>query len=470
MTDLFADFGSCPVHFIGVCGTAMAGVAMELHRSGLKVTGSDSAFYPPMSELLKSSGLPTRQGFSPDNLPKKGWIVVGNAVSRGNPELEAALDRRLPLISLPELIARRYLVGRKPIVVTGTHGKSTTTAMLAHILHRIGHAPGWMVGALAPDLEFPCARGQGPYFVIEGDEYDSVWWDKRPKFLQYQPFYASVNAVEFDHADVYPDLSAVTDAFRRFVGLLPQSGALVFNVDDARAVEVAKAARCRSVPVGAAENSQWSWEWTDALPDGLRGGYRSQRWGRGEVALRLFGRHNLRNALTALALAAETGVDPAAATEALKSFRGVVRRLQVLQDRNGITVWDDFAHHPTAIRETLTSVRAHRPHHRLWAFFEPRSNTMVRRHLQGELTEALAEADAVVIAPIHRADKVPESERLDVAAVSAELARRDKMAIVAKTFEECLEVAATRLRPEASVVIMSNGDFGGIKPKLMALL
>ena len=464
---LFSDLELTRVHFIGVCGTAMAAVAIELHRAGFTVTGSDSGIYPPMSDLLKSQNLTLFEGYRPENLPSKGLVVVGNAVSRGNPELETALDWRCQLISLPELIARRYLSGRRPIVVTGTHGKSTTTAMVAHILRSAGRNSGWLVGALPLDLEFPCVYTGGEDFVIEGDEYDTVWWDKRPKFLHYSPFVGIINAVEFDHSDIYPDLGAVKSAFRRFAGLLPQAGTLIVNGDDSNALEVAQSARCRIEKIGAGESNDWRLtSYVAAESGGVCGAFHAPDGDSGSIELNLLGEFNLRNGLAAIAAAQSVGVGWKDGVAALKSFRGVARRLQLLTEQAGISVWGDFGHHPTAVAGTLRALRERYPERRLWALFEPRSNTMARRYLQNELIEALALADRVTLAPIHRGVKIPEVERLDTAAVVSELRRRRRDAVAVETFDQVFADVAANLRVGDVIVVMSNGEFGGVKEKL----
>ncbi len=448
----------------------MAAVAAELRRSGFRVTGSDSGIYPPVSTFLEGQGISICDGFDPANIPWDSLIVVGNAISRGNVELEAAMDRRLPLISLPDLISRRYLTGRRPLVIAGTHGKTTTTAMTAHILRMAGRDPGWMVGGMPLDLEYPCWMGEGEEFIIEGDEYDCAWFDKRPKFYHYQPNIAVITAVEFDHADIYPDIEAVEAVFRRFAGLLPRSGRLIINGDDPRALAVAEAAPCPVETFGEGENCNWRLaDLTESGAETVRGEFVTPDGERGVIELGMIGCYNLRNALAALAASAVVGVEPDEALAALPSFRGIARRLQLAEDTGGIAVWDDFAHHPTAIAGTLNALRRRYPDRRLWALFEPRSNTLVRRYFTAELTEVFAIADRVVIGPIHRREMIPENERLDTRTVAEELERRGLTAVAVDSFDDVVQAVVGELRVGDVVVVMSNGGFGGVKERVVEM-
>jgi UDP-N-acetylmuramate: L-alanyl-gamma-D-glutamyl-meso-diaminopimelate ligase len=467
---LFSDSNIRAIHFIGIGGTAMASVAVELNRSEFTVTGSDAGIYPPMSELLEREKIAVREGFAPENLPDGALVVVGNAISRGNTELEAALNQRLPIISLPELISRRYLAGKLPIVVAGTHGKSTTTTMVAYILQRAGRQSGWLVGAQPLDWELPCQAAVGDEFVIEGDEYDSVWWDKRPKFMHYRPFIGVINAVEFDHADIYPDLEAVKAAFRRFAGLLPEQGRLIINGDDANAREVAQAARCPVETVGVGEGCAWRLRKISNSESGVCGEFITPQGEGGRIELQLLGEYNLRNALTAIAAASAVDVDVQSAVGYLKDFQGVARRLQLVVEAGGVALWDDFGHHPTAIRETLLALRRRYPGRRLWALLEPRSNTMVRNYLQDELIAALGLADVALIAPLHRGDRVAIDVRLDVDAVVGAVRGLGREARYFFKFDELSDFVQRELRNDDVLVMMSNGKFGELKERLAELI
>lgn len=467
---LFKDATYTNIHFIGICGTAMASVAAEIQRAGFVVTGSDTGVYPPMSTFLTQHNIEVIKGFSPDNLPPSGLIVVGNAVSRGNPELEAALDRRLNLISLPELISRRYLTGKRPIVVAGTHGKTTTTSMIAHILRKTGKDPGWMVGGIPKDLPAPCWNSDGDYFVIEGDEYDTVWWDKRPKFLHYQPFIGIISSIEFDHADIYDDLAAVEAAFRRFAGLLPQSGRLVVNAEDKLATAVAESVCCNCETVGIKPDSDWRIQDVKTSGNSTRYSFTTPAGRTIPVNMELIGYYNHFNAVCAVAACNAAGIDPVESAKALKSFHGVSRRLELVVQNCGVSLYDDFAHHPTAVKSTLEALKREYPERRLWALFEPRSNTSVRNFFAGEITDALSIADRVIIAPIHRKDRIPMEERLDTTDVARNLSNGGVQASAAQSFEEIVDEVEAGITSGDLIVLMSNGAFGGIGDKIKEII
>ena len=449
----------------------MASVAVELHRAGFKVTGSDSNVYPPMSDFLFKHGVTVLEGFESANLPKNALIVVGNAVSRGNPELEAALNVGNCLISLPELISRRYLTGRIPIVVAGTHGKTTTTAMIAHILLHSGRNPGWLIGGIPVDFDFPCYFGSGDEFVIEGDEYDSAWYDKRPKFFHYKPRMAVLTSVEFDHSDIYEDLNAVKAVFRRFVRLLPENGKLLVCGDDQEALSVAADAICNVETYGFGSGFNWKLDNIEQSgEDGLIGEFSGLKGLTGSLRLGLTGEFNLNNALAALAISVGVGVDPDDALKALQSFRGIKRRLELLAEENGIAVWEDFAHHPTAINVAISGLRRRYPGRRLWALLEPRSNTMARKYFTSELIEALAQADNVILAPVHRKERIPVEERLDTSSIANILRNRGLDAVAVDAFNEVVEKIEKDARRGDVILIMSNGGFGGIKERIIELV
>ena len=472
---LFADSNHRRVHFVAICGVAMASVAAELHRAGFDVTGSDAGIYPPMSDFLAGQGLRVFEGFSPDNLPSDGLIVIGNAVSRGNVELEAALDRSLPLISLPELINRRYLASRpgllrRSVVIAGTHGKTTTASLTAAILRQAGLNPGWMIGGIPRDLPVPCAFGGGGEFVIEGDEYDAVYYDKRPKFFHYRPHFAVLTSVEFDHADIYPDFAAVKDAFRKFVRLLPRAGRLVAWGDDDTVCEIAGNASCPVIFYGESAGCDWRLE-MGTSGESTCGEILSPEGGRWTMEIPLPGRHNLLNALAALIVVREMGVSVESSLEILKSIKGVARRMELAGEfphgGSSVVLYDDFAHHPTAVRETLSALKQRHPDRRLWAVFEPRSNTMVRKRFQNELAAAFNDADYVILGALHRQERLPEDERLDRWAVAAGLEQSGKSAWVEDSVEAIAELLGRHLRGGEVVALMSNGSFGGLKDKLI---
>ena len=452
------------VHLIGICGTAMASLAGMLKQRGFRVTGSDAAAYPPMSEFLASLAIPVFEPYAEKNLqPRPDLVVVGNAISRGNPELEYVLDERIHLRSLPQVLQEQFLRSREPLVVAGTHGKTTTTSMLAWIFHVAGLNPSFLVGGIAENFGSSFAVKQGRHFVIEGDEYDTAFFDKGPKFLHYMPASAILTSVEFDHADIYKDLDAVKTAFKRFVNLIPRKGLLVACDNSANVDECIAKAFCTVQRYGLSERADW--RITDLSHGPQRTTWsvlrRGERWA--DLEFPLAGEFNVLNATAAAALAHGYGVEAGKIQEALRTFKSVKRRLEVKAEVNGITIIDDFAHHPTAIAETLKALRARYSGRRLWVIFEPRSNTLRRRVFEAELARSLALADQVIVASVFKSEAIPEAERMDTARVITAIgstARElpDADSIVAEITPE--------LRPGDVVAILSNGGFGGIYEKL----
>ena len=466
------------IHLIGICGTAMASLAGMLKQRGFRVTGSDAAAYPPMSDFLAELGIPVAQPFDARNLdPAPDLVVVGNAISRGNAELEHILDQRIPFCSLPQLLHDEFLQGKEVLVVAGTHGKTTTTSMLAWIFHTAGMQPSFLIGGIAENFGSSFHLGQGKHFILEGDEYDTAFFDKGPKFLHYFPDAVILTSVEFDHADIYKDLDAVETAFKRLVNLIPRRGRII--AFDGRAGEVAKSAsleRCLSkafCPVeryGAGARSAWRIDnlqldadktsWT--VLDGGR------VWANLEFPLA--GEYNVWNATAAAAMAAAYGISKDEIAAALKTFKSVKRRLEVKAQVNGITVIDDFAHHPTAIAGTLKALRARYAGARLWAILEPRSNTLRRRVLQSDLARSLAVADEIIVAGVFRSEAVPENERLELPELAAEIQEHGKRARLFRNADEIVQTIAPEMRTGDIVAILSNGGFGGIYEKLPARL
>ena len=470
------------IHLIGICGTAMASLAGMLKQRGFHVTGSDAAAYPPMSDFLRELGIPVAQPFDAKNLdPRPGLVVVGNAMSRGNVELEHILDQRIPFCSLPQLLHDEFLRGKEVLVVAGTHGKTTTTSMLAWIFHSAGLQPSFLIGGIPENFGSSFHIGAGKHFILEGDEYDTAFFDKGPKFLHYFPDSVILTSVEFDHADIYKDLDAVETAFKRLVNLIPRRGRIV--AFDGFAGEAAESpspsqsldrclakAFCPVERYGAGPRANWRVTnlrleptrtcWT-VLHDG-------QPWADLEFALA--GEYNVWNATAAAALAASCGVPKDAIATALKTFKSVKRRLEVKAQVNGITIIDDFAHHPTAIAGTLKALRARYPGARLWAILEPRSNTLRRRVLQTDLARSLAQADEVIVADVFRSEAVPEYERLELPALAAEIERNGRRARLLPDADAIVHTIAPELRSGDVVAILSNGGFSGIYEKLPARL
>jgi UDP-N-acetylmuramate: L-alanyl-gamma-D-glutamyl-meso-diaminopimelate ligase len=466
------------IHLIGICGTAMASLAGMLKQRGFHVTGSDAAAYPPMSDFLRDLGIPVAQPFDPRNLePRPDLVVVGNAISRGNVELEYVLDQRIDFCSLPQLLHDEFLRGKEVLVVAGTHGKTTTTSMLSWIFHSAGLQPSFLIGGIAENFGSSFQLGEGRHFILEGDEYDTAFFDKGPKFLHYFPDAIILTSVEFDHADIYKDLDAVETAFKRLVNLIPRRGRIVaFDGVAGHATEspslersVAKAF-CPVERYGAGPRANWRvtnlqfepdrTTWT-VLHDG-------QPWADFEFALA--GEYNVWNATAAAALANSCGISKDAITRALVTFKSVKRRLEVKAQVNGITIIDDFAHHPTAIAETLKALRARYAGSRLWAILEPRSNTLRRRVLQTDLARSLALADEIVVAGVFRSEAVPENERLELPALAAEIEQNGRQARLLADADAIVRTLVPEMRSGDVVAILSNGGFGGIYEKLPARL
>ena len=455
------------IHLIGICGTAMASLAGMLRQRGFKVTGSDAASYPPMSDFLASLEIPVYQPFSAMNLQTRpDLVVVGNAISRGNVELEHVLDEHVPFCSLPQILHDEFLRGKEVIVVAGTHGKTTTTSMLSWIFHTSGQQPSFLIGGIAENFGSSFALGQGKHFILEGDEYDTAFFDKGPKFLHYFPDSVILTSVEFDHADIYKDLDAVETSFKRLVNLVPRRGRIIAH-DTGESVErCVNRAFCSVERYGVSSTATWRVANLRLEPNRttwnvLRDG---QPWA--EFQFQLGGEYNVWNATAAAAMAASYGISKEEISAALKTFKSVKRRLEVKAQVNGITIIDDFAHHPTAIAGTMAALRSRYPGARLWAMLEPRSNTLRRNVFQNELAKSLALADEVIIAAIFKSDAISEAERLDLDAVAAQIHSYGRRAQVITDADSIVASAAPQMRAGDVVAILSNGGFGGIYEKL----
>ena len=464
------------VHLIGICGTAMATLAAMLKRKGFDVRGSDQDIYPPMSDFLAAEGIATLAGYKAEHITSDvDLVIVGNAVSRGNPEVEALLEKKIRYCSLPEAVREQFLWGARSIVIAGTHGKTTTTAMVGWLLTDGGLDPSVLVGGIARNFGAGGASyrmGQGRDFVIEGDEYDSAFFDKTAKFLKYLPDIAVINNVEFDHADIYESLDAVSLAFRRLVNLVPRNGLLLLGVDSPGAAALKNGARSPVETFGTSDSGpDLNWQAHDIRAADGSSTFRVRRNGLpiGDFSLPLVGMHNVRNALAAMAVGSWVGLDLEQIRRGLKSFAGVKRRLEVVGVADGVTVYDDFAHHPTAVAETLAGLRASNPRARIWAVFEPRSAASCRRVFQDDYAGAFTAADEVIIAPVFRST-LPEAERLSVPDLVRALNRRGQSAREADSLDDIVAGVAREHRPGDLVVFMSNGGFGGIHKRLLRAL
>lgn len=466
------------VHLIGVAGTGMGSLAGLLRAAGHRVTGSDRAFYPPMGPALARWGVETRTGYDPANLePAPDLVVVGNVCRPDHVEARAAIDRGLRYASFPATLAELFLAERAPYVVAGTHGKTTTSALLAFLLERCGLDPGMLIGGIPRDFEasFRLGHAGGP-FVVEGDEYDSAFFEKTPKLWQYRARAAILTSIEHDHLDIYPDEASYRAAFEGFVDRLPEDGTLVAWAGSPLVREVAARARCRVVWYGLASDDTGdvapTWQ---AAPHAARGGVQPFDLFIGgsatpTVLSPLSGLHNVRNAVAALALAAEAaGARLDVLLDALRRFGGVKRRQELLGLADGVRVYDDFAHHPTAVRETLRGLRARHPEGTLFAAFEPRSATASRNLHQEAYAEAFGDADVALLAPVGRPE-IADAERLDVGAIASALRERGLDADAPPTHDALLALLVDRAAAGDTIVLMSNGDFGGLHDRLLAAL
>jgi UDP-N-acetylmuramate: L-alanyl-gamma-D-glutamyl-meso-diaminopimelate ligase len=460
------------IHFIGICGTAMATLAAMLKSRGFDVQGSDHGVYPPMSEFLAREGITVFDGYAAGQITSDiHAVIVGNAISRGNPELEEVLDRKIRFQSLPEAIREHFLWDSRSIVIAGTHGKTTTTALAGWLLTACGADPSLLVGGIAVNFDGSYRLGSGRDFVIEGDEYDSAFFDKTAKFLKYLPDIAVVGNVEYDHADIYEDMDALRTAFRRLLALVPRNGRVILGADSEEAMSLSQHARSDVETFGLAAGADW--RASEIQPEGERIRFEVTRRGErlGHFAVPLFGAHNVRNALAALAVGHAAGLPVDGMRTALKEFRGVRRRLELRGVARGVSVFDDFAHHPTAILETLRAVRWSYPDRRVWAIFEPRSATSCRRVFQKDFVRAFSEsgADEIVLARVFRAS-LPDEERLSVDDLVRDVTAAGRRIRHIARVPEIVETLAAEARDGDVVVIMSNGGFDGIHDKLIAAL
>jgi len=464
------------IHLSGICGTAMASIAGLLQLQGHRITGSDKAAYPPMSDLLRSLGIPVMEPYSESNLdPVPDLVVIGNALSRGNPEVERVLDERIPFASMAALVHDEFLKGRESLVVAGTHGKTTTTSMLSWIYQVAAHEnsafePSFLIGGVAENFGTSFQLRPTRTFIIEGDEYDTAFFDKGPKFLHYFPDALILTHVEFDHADIYADLEAVKTAFKRLVNLVPRRGLLVAFDGSDNVTECISKAFCRVERYGSKPDSDWQLRDVRYAQDRMHW----QIWRNGQlwsdVAMQLAGEHNALNATAAAALASGRGVPKDAICKALATFKSVKRRLEVRDVIRGITIIDDFAHHPTAIRETLRALRSVYPSSRLWAILEPRSNTLRRKVLEDDLIRSLRLADRVIMAGVYQQQRIPDAERLHPEDVVDALNASGTPAELRPDAAEIVASIAPRLEEGDVVAILSNGGFDGIYEKLPARL
>ncbi|MFH1491178.1 MAG: UDP-N-acetylmuramate:L-alanyl-gamma-D-glutamyl-meso-diaminopimelate ligase [Pseudomonadota bacterium] len=459
------------VHLMGICGTGMASLAGLLKQKGVLVTGSDQNVYPPMSLFLENLSIPIREGYRPENLaPSPDLVIVGNVVTRVNPEAVELARLRIPYLSMPQALRAFAMKDQLSIVISGTHGKTTTSALISWILEKAGLDPGFMVGGLLNNFSRNFKHGDGPYFVIEGDEYDTAFFDKGPKFLHYSPWVVILTSLEFDHADIYRDFEHVLTSFRKLIALIPEDGLLIANGDDPAVVAETKGAKCPKVFYGFSDGLTWravdvAFEEKGARVDILRGGEKILA-----AETPLYGRHNLSNLLSAVVLADFLKIDTRVLSDALKGFKGVKRRQEVKGEKGGILVLDDFAHHPTAVRETIRAVKEKFRARRLVALFEPRSNSSRRNIFQEAYATAFDLADLIMIPEPPMMEKIPLPERFSSKRLVQDLKNRGLEALYAPDTDRLLDEVLRNCRKGDVVLIMSNGAFDNLPVRLLERL
>ncbi len=459
------------VHLVAICGTGMGALAGLLKEAGHEVQGSDRAFYPPMAERLQAWGIPTRQGFDPAHIdPDTDLVIVGNVCRKDNPEAQAALERGLKVMSFPQALSEFFIAGKTSVVLAGTHGKTTTAALLSYVLVEAGLDPSFLVGGIPLNFGKSFHLGRGGVFVVEGDEYDTAFFDKRPKFIHYRPKIVVLTAVEFDHADIYRDMEAYRAAFATLMALMPADGLLVACADDPEVMALASQAPCRVVSYGLGPGATWTAADIQPGEEVTRFSLIRQGHHVGTVTLPLAGLHNVVNTLGVLVAAQAVGVDVKRAARWLTGFSGVARRMQVRGLVDGVTVIDDFAHHPSKVRETVQAVRARYPRSHLLAVFEPRTNTSRRKIFQDAYAASFAGADEVVAVPPFDAEKIPEAERFDSAVLVTALRQQGQKAVLHGNADEVVADLSGRLAKGTVVLIMSNGAFDSIHEKLLSAL
>ena len=456
------------IHLMGICGTGMASLAGLLKSKGYKVTGSDQSIYPPMSDFLESMRIPVLPGYRAENLhPFPDLVVVGNVITPQNPEALELSRLEIPYLSLPQALDHFAMKGKRSIVISGTHGKTTTTALAAWVLEKADLDPGFMVGGIPLNFKQNFKAGSGPYFVVEGDEYDTAFFDKGPKFVHYRPWAVILTSIEFDHADIYRDLEHVLQSFRRLISLIPPEGVLIANTDDPRITGELSRAKCPVWTYGLSGRPMWGVEDISLVGGSTR--LRIAREGREFLTVRtpLYGRHNISNLLSAAALAGFLDIPKNALADAFLSFKSVKRRQEMLGEERGVLVVDDFAHHPTAVRETIRAVKERFPGRRLVAVFEPRSNSSRRKIFQERYAESFDLADRILVPEPPLMHKVPPDERFSSYRLSRDLQARGLTAAFFETTDALLEDLLHETNPGDVALFMSNGGFDNLPRRFL---
>lgn len=459
------------MHILGICGTGMAALAGMLKELDFKVTGSDENVYPPMSDFLAAAGIPVLNGYLPENLnPVPDLVVVGNVIRAVNLEVAKVAELEVPYVSMPQALSHFFLRDHTSIVVTGTHGKTTTSSLLATALHEAGSPPGFMIGGIVEAFSRNYAIGRGGYFVVEGDEYDTAFFDKNSKFLRYRPDLAIITSIEFDHADIFADLEMIKDSFKRFAALVPEKGLIVACADDPVVAEVVRSVTCRVETYGTGDGCDWRVE--DFQPSGLESTFNVNRKGRffGTFTLPMPGIYNALNAVSVIALMDNSGFTRGEISKGIASFKGVKRRQQVRGEVNGITVIDDFAHHPTAVKATVSGLKAAWPARRLIVIFEPRTNSSRRSVFQEQYTRSFAQADLILIREHIPLDSIPVDQQFSSKKLVRDLDATGKSAYYFSSTTDILDYLADNASSGDVVAVLSNGGFDNIHERLLEKL
>ena len=456
------------IYLIAICGTGMAALAGLLKKAGHSVTGSDANIYPPMSILLNDAGIKIFPGYKKENIFKDiDLVIVGNAVSKTNEEVQAVIEAGIPYTSFPAALSQFFLEGKKSLVVTGTHGKTTTTSLLSWVLESSNRKPGFMVGGWLKNFDTNYQVSQGEYFVTEGDEYDSAFFDKGPKFLHYRPDASILTSIEFDHADIFNDLEQIKQVFRDYVGLIKPDSVMLVKSDDNNIREVIKSASCNIETYGYDEAAEWRIE-SYRFEKGFGHfslAFKNQH--RGDFELAMIGRHNVENAAAVAGLCFNLGLTKDEINEGFRTFKGVKRRQEIVGEKKGITVIDDFAHHPTAIDLTIDAVKKAYPGQKVWAVFEPRSATSRRKVFEDSFPNSFLKADRVIFSKLFAPEKIKEEERLDIEGVAASICELGGIADYIPQVDDIVEFITKNSKAGNVILVMSSGGFGGIHQKIL---
>jgi len=456
------------IYLIAICGTAMASLAAMLKSKGFRVAGSDEHIYPPMSTFLEGQGIPIFQGFDEKHLsPRPDLVIIGNAMSRGNPEVEAVLEQKIPYTSSAEALKRFFIEGKHSIVVSGTHGKTTTSSLIAWLLESAGKDPSFMIGGIPKNFNQGFKIGLSNLFVVEGDEYDTAFFDKAAKFYHYQPETVIINNIEFDHADIYDNLDQIKLAFKRLVNLIPRNGLLLANMEDENVLELCPSAFSTVQTFGICPEAYWRADNIHFAETGTTFDIVKNGTLFCTVTVALTGHHNIRNILAATGACFFYGIKEQQLKKALADFQNIVKRLEIKGQINNITIYDDFAHHPAKVKATISGLRHQFPRAKIWAVFEPRTSTSKRKIMEDQYAASFDDADTSIIAPLHLPHKVRDDQRLSVESLVKKINQRGKRALYLSSVQAIIDLLSQQAQAGDKILIMSNGGFENIHQRLI---